>query len=97
MIYGKRNYVRGLELRLAVGYVIDESPHIIGGPVASVKKFTEYYVEIVPGDIKSGKLAKTIIEKLKPKTPLKYRSKLQALNLDEIQAFIPAGKGSTVK
>jgi predicted ribosome quality control (RQC) complex YloA/Tae2 family protein len=97
MIYGKRNYVKGLKLKLAVGVVVNESVKVIGGPVEAVRKLTDYHVEIVPGEIKSGRLAKMIVEALKAKLPEEVKPKLKALSLDEFQSFIPAGKGSLVR
>lgn len=61
MIFGKRNYLRGLELRLGVGVVYEDGvPVVVSGPVNSVRSRCEAYVEIEPGHLQQSEVAKRI-------------------------------------
>lgn len=96
MIYGKRNHVRGVEVKLAIGVVCDGEIQVIGGPLKAVSKATERYVTIIPGGVKPGKLAKMVIERLKEKCSKECKEKLKALTVEEVQAYIPGGGGALV-
>lgn len=94
MIRGRKNYVRGVPLRLAVGVIFKgDQPSVVGGPPAAIAKLTRLKVEIVPGEETSGKLARKIRELLAKKGPEDLRKKVLGLQLEEIQRFIPSGKG----
>ncbi|MBS7623119.1 NFACT family protein, partial [Candidatus Bathyarchaeota archaeon] len=63
MVSGKRNVIRGVELRVAIGVVEeDEQVRIISGPPSAVMSQTGRYVEVVPGRTSSGRLAKKAAE-----------------------------------
>jgi len=95
MIRGSKNYVRNVPLKVAVGVEMkEEQPMIIGGPVEAVSKQTSTYVEIVPGKQSSGKLAKKIQRLLAKKAPKALEKKLLEIPLEEIQKFIPSGRGT---
>lgn len=47
MIYGKREWVRRIEMKLAIG-VFDNK--IIYGPISAIKKKTKKYIVIIPGN-----------------------------------------------
>jgi len=79
MIYGRKNYYRNTKLEIAIGA---KDSGIIHGPENAVKSKTKNYVLIIPGSIKSGELARKIKSKLKT-----------VAKLDEIQRFVPSGKG----
>ncbi|MDH5437446.1 MAG: ribosome rescue protein RqcH [Candidatus Bathyarchaeota archaeon] len=95
MIRGSKNYVRNVPLRVAVGVEIkEEQPMIIGGPVDAVSKQTSTYVEIIPGKQSSGGLAKQIRKLLAKKAPKALEKRVQEIPLEEIQKFIPSGRGT---
>ncbi|TRO61440.1 fibronectin-binding domain-containing protein [Candidatus Bathyarchaeota archaeon] len=99
MIRGKRNYDRGVELKIAIG-VREENENVIfvAGPSSAIEKHAEAYVELVPGRTSSGKLAKKIIELLKASSRENISEKIDRTNLDEVARLIPAGKGEiTIK
>jgi predicted ribosome quality control (RQC) complex YloA/Tae2 family protein len=96
MIRGKKNYVRKTPLRLAVGVDIKATPPVlIGGPKEAVENKTEVYVEIAPGDLSSRELANRIRHVLKQKASKRLQEEISNIPLEEIQAFIPSGSGST--
>jgi hypothetical protein len=94
MIKGKKNYIRKTPLRLAIGLDIEKTPPVvIGGPKDAVKRRTDICVEIIPGDFSSGKLANKIRQILRQKTPKNLQKDFPKIDIQEIQAFIPYGKG----
>jgi predicted ribosome quality control (RQC) complex YloA/Tae2 family protein len=79
MIYGKKNWKRRVELKLAIGV---KDREIVYGPEIAVRKKTKRFVTIVPGE-KNVKELKEEIEK-----------KLGAsISLEELQRIVPYGKG----
>lgn len=98
MVSGPRNYLRGVELRLAVGAVEKEGQiQLIGGPTEAVKSQTSRYVEIVPGRTPASKLSKQILYELAAKAPRRLGEEIRRLELNEVQKFIPAGRGDILR
>ena len=94
MIRGTKNFVRGVPLRVAVGVKTDDDAiMIIGGPVEAIAQQTSAYVEIVPGDQKSAQIAKKIRHLLSTKVSEELKRSVTAVPLEEIQRFIPLGRG----
>jgi len=95
MIYGKKNYVRRVQLRTAIGIVTEKEGKVkvVGGPKEAISDQTDFLVEIAPGDQSSGQLAKRIRELLAQRVPTEFQKTVLSLSLDAIQSFIPAGKG----
>ncbi len=95
MIHGSKNYVRNVPLRVAVGVEVKEDqPMIIGGPVKAISKQTNIYVEIIPGKQSSGELAKEIRRLLAKNGPKALEKRVLKIPLEEIQKFIPSGRGT---
>jgi len=95
MIHGSKNYIRNVPLRVAVGVEMkEEQPMIIGGPVEAISKQTSTYVEIIPGKQSSGELAKEIQKLLAKKAPKALEKRVLEIPLEEIQKFIPSGRGT---
>ncbi len=67
---------------------------IIGGPVKAISKQTSTYVEIIPGKQPSGELAKEIRRLLAKKTSKALKKNVLETPLEEIQKFIPSGRGT---
>jgi len=94
IIRGKKNYVRKVPLRVAVGMVMKENRvAVVGGPSEAIGKQTNLYVEIIPGQQTSSSLAKHIRKLLTDKAPAEWRKQILEISLEEIQSFIPSGKG----
>jgi len=63
MIYGKKNYYRGLPMRLAVGVVrIDGDEKVMCAPESAISSRSKKYVIIVPGKKRAEQAAKEISE-----------------------------------
>jgi predicted ribosome quality control (RQC) complex YloA/Tae2 family protein len=94
IIRGAKNYLRNVPLGVAIGVQIKEDhAKIIGGPPEAVAKHASVYVEIAPGEYKSSELAKRIRRILGEKAPVDQKKQILEMPLDEIQAFIPSGRG----
>jgi predicted ribosome quality control (RQC) complex YloA/Tae2 family protein len=83
MIYGKREWIRRIPVRVAIGIKNDE---FYFGPEDLVKKKTSNYVIIVPGNKTAIDITNEIIKKFKTKT-----------DKERIIRVIPYGKGSLQK
>lgn len=94
MIRGAKNYIRNVPLTVAIGVQTKDHVRIIGGPPEAASKHTSVYVEIIPGEHKSGELAKQIRRILAEKTSMDLRKQILEIPLEEIQVFIPSGKGN---
>jgi hypothetical protein len=94
MIHGSKNYVRGVPLRVAIGIKTkEEQAMIVGGPLEAIVNQTNVYVEIVPGEQTSSKLAKQIRGLLAEKVPKVLKKEVLEVPIEEIQSFIPLGRG----
>jgi predicted ribosome quality control (RQC) complex YloA/Tae2 family protein len=96
MIRGQKNYLKNVQLHVSIGLLEEEgSLRVVGGPQESVLAQTELAVELIPGRLSSGALAKEIRRKLASKRSDLGPSAL-ALPLEEFQQFIPPGGGDIV-
>ncbi|AAL81516.1 hypothetical protein PFDSM3638_06970 [Pyrococcus furiosus DSM 3638] len=86
MVYGKRNWIHGIPLKLAVGIVNVEGEELVMcGPVDAVKAHTNKYVVIRPGGLKKSDLVKKI-QKIFEKWG--YR-----VSEEDIMSVLPPGHG----
>jgi len=95
VITGKRNWVRNVPLKIAVGAIIEKDGEIsfIGGPVEAVKAKTNIYVTIMPGNQSGKDLFKRILATLAEKAPKENREKILKASVENIRNFIPYAKG----
>jgi predicted ribosome quality control (RQC) complex YloA/Tae2 family protein len=93
IIRGTKNYIRNVPLAVAIGVQIEDHARIIGGSPEAIRKHASVYVEIVAGEHKSSELAKKIRRILAEKVPADWRKQILETPLEEIQTFIPSGKG----
>ncbi len=95
MIYGSRNYIRNVPLEIAIGAIKDNDQiRIIGGPPQAIAKRTKVYVRIIPGNESSGRLAKRIRNLMAEMLSEKGCEDARKIPLEEIQRFIPSGRGA---
>ncbi len=79
VIRGRRNYMKDLEMRVAVGTVEREGARLVmGGPVASVRAWSKGWVELVPSNERKEETAKEV-------------ARLLGASLDEVVAVLPPG------
>ena len=93
-VVGKRNWMRSVPLKLAVGTIVDEAASFVGGPVDAVKAKTKTYVILVPGDLAGKELLKQILRALMLKLPKEQREKAGKTSIEQIREFVPYTKGT---
>jgi len=94
VVTGKRNWIRNVPLKLAIGLVKEATDFsFIGGPLNSVKALTSYYVILIPGDLKGKDLLTKTMRSLILKLPKKIRETIPKTSIEQIRAFIPFTKG----
>ena len=94
MIRGNKNFVRGVDLRVAIGVKMDNDQiRVIGGPVDAVASQTKAYVHVVQGTMKSSELAKKIRHVLSQKVSEDLKRTVTAIPIEDFQRFIPLGRG----
>jgi predicted ribosome quality control (RQC) complex YloA/Tae2 family protein len=99
VVSGKRNWMRGIPLRTAIGAIFEgENGEItfVGGAVDAVKAKTKTYVTIVPGDVSGKELLKQVLKKLAEKMPKEQREKVLGASVEKIREFVPYGKGEVL-
>ena len=90
MVYGKRNWLRGLPLKLAVGVINYEGEdYVVCAPVEAIKAHTKRYIVIRPGRLKKGELVKKIRAILE-----KWGYKVRE---EDLNAILPPGGGEIVE
>ncbi|MDI9623952.1 MAG: ribosome rescue protein RqcH [Methanothermobacter sp.] len=83
VIKGRRNYIRGVPLEIAVGIIDYEGPRIMSGPISALKKHAREYVIIKPGYTKKEAIAKEILKRIDLD---------QLFTLEDIMRVLPPGK-----
>jgi predicted ribosome quality control (RQC) complex YloA/Tae2 family protein len=94
-VNGKRNWMRGTPLRIAVGYIPAEEA-FIGGPVDAVKAKTSIYAVLVPGDLEGKDFLKQILRSLTLKLPKEQRDPVSKASIEAIRDFVPYTRGRIV-
>jgi len=97
MIYGEKEWFRGTELALGIGFKINEKMEVTGGPISVVEKNSRYFIKIGPGDKKSKELAKEIKDFVLKNARKADFEKIKGIKIEEVQKWIPSGKGRTKK
>ena len=92
-VSGKRNWMRGVPLHMAVGVVEDGAEmRFIGGPADAVKAKTKVYVVFGPGDLAGKDLLKQVLRSLTLKLPKEQREKMGKVSIESIREFVPYTK-----
>ncbi|MEM3378054.1 MAG: ribosome rescue protein RqcH [Candidatus Bathyarchaeia archaeon] len=97
-VSGKRNWMRSVPLRVAIGVVDDNSDiRFIGGPLDAVKAQAKAYVIIAPGDFSGKEFLKQVVQALMVKLPKEKREKIGKVSIEQIREFVPYAKGALIK
>jgi predicted ribosome quality control (RQC) complex YloA/Tae2 family protein len=96
MVYGHRNYIRNVPLRLGIGLKTDERTGFIAGPLSALKENVKYRFEIGPGDEKARDLALKIKYMLMGAAPKEIKDKVRKIPIEKLISLIPYGKGKIV-
>ena len=92
MIHGKRNYIRGVPLKLWIGLHEDTSLFYIA-PEDSVKKYCvrKLYIEIYPGDLEKNTAVKEIVDVFINKGVLKVKNSEVSYYYQDLISKLPPG------
>jgi hypothetical protein len=93
-VVGKRNWIRGVPLRVAVGIIVNEETCFVGGPLDAVKAKTQTYVVLLPGDYMGKELLKQILRSLMLKLPKEQRERAGKTSIEQVREFVPYTKGT---
>ncbi len=94
MVYGKKNYVRGVKLELAVGIERQgDGYRVIVGPEKVVAQRAIAYIVLVPGDEDPSTIAKSFVRKLRESS---LHELAELIDVNEVSLRIP-GKSKMVK
>jgi hypothetical protein len=94
MVYGERNYLRNINLRLAIGIEVrDKVPRVVIGPEYVLDKRVVAYIVIIPGDEDPRSIAKDFIDYLRDE---KCEELASLIDLNDIATKLP-GKSKVVK
>jgi predicted ribosome quality control (RQC) complex YloA/Tae2 family protein len=94
MLYGSKNYIRRVSVELAVGVILEEEYAVpISGPPSAVISQTEFYIRLVPGDMKKGELVKGVLNRLKGLVPEEHAPKVGQIPQEDMMRVLPAGGG----
>ncbi|UCF45313.1 MAG: NFACT family protein [Candidatus Bathyarchaeota archaeon] len=97
-VSGKRNWMRSVPLKLAIGIVYEDGEiRFVGGPLSAVKAKTKVYIAIVPGDLKGKEFLKQVLRTLMLKLPKEQREKAGKTSIEQVREFVPYTKGRVVK
>ncbi|ABM80948.1 ribosome rescue protein RqcH [Hyperthermus butylicus] len=90
MVYGKRNYIRNVEVKIAIGIGLEDeySPVVIVGPDSLVRRRSIVYAVLAPGDEDPSKLAKRLRSLLAGKAG-EYKPIIEAVGVEELRERIP--------
>jgi predicted ribosome quality control (RQC) complex YloA/Tae2 family protein len=93
-IVGKRNWLRSVPLRVAVGLVEDGEVGFVGGPVEAVRAKVKVYVTAVPGDLAGKELFRRVLDVLASRLPKEQREKVERTSVERVREFLPYAKGT---
>jgi predicted ribosome quality control (RQC) complex YloA/Tae2 family protein len=96
-VSGKRNWMRSVPLKLAVGVVGVKTLRFVGGPVEAVKAKTKVYVTLLSGDLMGKMFLTQILQALALQLPKEQREKVAKVSIEEIREFVPYTKGRVAK
>jgi len=98
MIRGTRNYLRGIELSLAVGVTLhEEEPLFMAGPLSAVRSKCSIYVEMRQGRTSPAEAARRILAMLRTKAGAEAHVDLPHSTLDDVVRLLPPGGVEIVK
>jgi hypothetical protein len=92
-VVGKRNWMRGVPLKVALGVVLNGELSFVGGPMDAVKAKTNIYVSLIPGDVMGKEILKQVLHSLAVKLPKEQRDKVAKASVELIREFVPYTKG----
>ena len=92
-VTGKRNWMRNVTLRTAIGVTESLSVQFLGGPVDAVKTHAKIYVKILPGDVMGKEILRQTLLALAAKASKEQSESIVNASIEEIREFVPYTMG----
>jgi predicted ribosome quality control (RQC) complex YloA/Tae2 family protein len=96
-VNGKRNWIRNVTLKLAIGVIECEKTCFVCGTVEAVRAKTKVYVTLVPGDGVGKEFLKEILQALTLQLPKEQRKKVGKSAIEQVRECVPYTKGRLAK
>ncbi len=97
MVYGKRNYVRNVELRLAIGFVrYGDSVKLTSAPPSAMRRWGVCYVVVEPGSGERSRVAKEVANFLMGSIDDVVKKMYRRVVVDRVLQLLP-GNSSIVE
>jgi predicted ribosome quality control (RQC) complex YloA/Tae2 family protein len=94
MLYGTKNYIRGVPVEISVGVVIEgDFAMPISGPTSAVSTNTNCHVRIVPGKTKKSQLVKEIVGHLVRMASEESAPLITRIPQEDMMQVLPPGDG----
>ncbi len=100
MIYGQREWFREVELKISMGLKLDPETReamVLAGPVMSIRKETDYFITLKPGNRNADELAREIKNKILIKASPDDKEWIESVPAGEISDHVPSGQGEVVE
>ncbi|MFQ6010763.1 MAG: ribosome rescue protein RqcH [Nitrososphaerales archaeon] len=96
LIEGKKNIVKGLQMRSSVGLVVNNDDLIlIGGPRSAIENFSVAILELIPNKGEASDIAKKVKSELIKIYP-SGADKIKRIPIDEFVRVLPSGGGRII-
>ncbi|MFH0956361.1 MAG: NFACT family protein [Candidatus Aenigmatarchaeota archaeon] len=99
MIYGQREWFHDVEVKMAIGVLVDRATQraeAMAGPVMAIRTYCKYFVTVRPGGTPATALAREIRDKLGYKASPEDRTFIEQIPLESIERLIPSASGMLV-
>jgi len=94
MLYGTKNYIRGVPVEIAVGVVFEEDYVLpVSGPTSAVSVSTPYHVRVVPGRTSKGQLVKEILGHIGRMLEDDRARLISRMPEEDLMRMLPPGNG----
>lgn len=92
MIYGKRNYLKNIPLRISIGVeFVDDHLRLIAGPPSAIRILARHHVSLAPGDIPRDEAAKRVKNILIDLANASFKDGLRRMSLSMFLELLPKG------
>ena len=91
-VVGKRNWIRNVPLKVAVGIIVNEEASFVGGPVDAVKAKTKDLRCCCSRRSWAKSFSQQILKSLMLKLPKEQREKAGKTSIEQIREFVPTLK-----
>jgi predicted ribosome quality control (RQC) complex YloA/Tae2 family protein len=97
IVRGERTYYRNVPLGVGIGLLKKPHAAVIGGPPSVIRKRTNAYLELRPGQYEPNDVAKKVLRALKQNVTDEEEKALKSiLNTERVAAFVPPGGSDIV-